>query len=273
LEAPISQEIQVDHLKTPLKRSIKQLLSNPVSTQVYPTIYRKQVKQKNLTEVMGAHMISGKKSLLAVVAILGFTIGAPAIANSEKNCREQAIEASKHLSPHLVLSFEGLFIPAKGILYRSLITPLSKQKPKNLFYQQFRYSQAERATTCVLAWEKILGKDGFTISVLGHSFGGGIGAPRLVKNLDRYGLKVKNLITMDPRDNSSKIFRCPSAEVGREKYAKLNNVESQISFFQCGRGLPGEHFSGVRNIEIKGHSHGNLPSSSLIYSITSQMIQ
>lgn len=185
-------------------------------------------------------------------------------ADIQKQCREQAEEFYREGKDHLVVTFEGLAMPSKSYVYNSLIEKLKNTANLEFAVRAHRHTQATKAMICIREWEQVH-HERLQLTIIGHSFGGGVAVQKLLNYLNTENIRVKNVITLDPRNPGSSIFSCRMQRPGREKFAKPVFVENYVNFYQCGGGLPGERVLGAENIEIDRATHTNLPNQELVY--------
>ncbi|MCO5144019.1 MAG: hypothetical protein M9962_13095 [Oligoflexia bacterium] len=217
------------------------------------------------------------KTILISIALLCLPISAFAFgskpADIQEQCKEQAENFYRDGKNHLVVTFEGLAMPSESFVYRGLIEKLQNTEIGSTFaVRAHRYKNAENAMTCIREWVNIH-HERLNLTLIGHSFGGGIAVQSLLKTLKQENIKVKHVITLDPRDNSSSIFSCRMQNPGNEKYTRPSHVGQYINFYQCGGGLPGERVSGAENIEIERATHGNLPSQELVFKRVKELFE
>lgn len=103
------------------------------------------------------------------------------------------------------------------------------------------------ALTCINEWHKVF-KDNLDLHIIGHSFGG-YASLYLMHKLNHFNIPISTITTADARAYSR----------GYKYFYASENVHSFHNFFQKGflRGYPIE---GAQNLQIKGPSHGTIPS-------------
>ena len=193
------------------------------------------------------------------------------VSVSAKTCFNEAKKAKKEKVFHFVVTFEGLFGYALGAPVKSkIIDRAIKDNIGNYFItHDYSWSSKARAYSCILDWFTVL-EDNLHLTLLGHSFGGSYGVMDLLVDLEKAGIHVANVITMDPRNSKNDVNYHQTGE--RNQYIRPSNVDYFLNYWQQGGALPGYGVNGAQNIQVKNIGHIELPGFEIIYQEFTKMI-
>lgn len=210
---------------------------------------------------------------------------------SAGECLREAREAKQSGVKNLVISFEGLGAKNLGFVRNGLLAKIGKEIRRTAVSKNYDYTEDDKAYACVKDFKKIY-KEDIRITIIGHSFGGGIGTFKLLARMN--GQAVQNVITLDPRsmDGDSKYWRLMSQNYNKNDFRKVsfnkNNKKKEPSeaVFECPKnvkignfynfyqkgGMPGYEVKGARNFELKNISHISVPADRKVQKATKNLI-
>ncbi len=186
--------------------------------------------------------------------IILFFILAFASRSYAGGCDSEAQLAKSKGIHRLVVSFEGLMSYNAGFVRRALIKDLSDSH-KNLFHSKnYAYTSTTKAAACILEWKNVHRSD-LHLTVVGHSFGGGIAVFKLLDLIPTVIVDVA--MTLDPRSwtADSRFYKSKSLF----QFESTDNVVRFINFYQRGS-MPGYAVKGAENIELKHTRHTKVPA-------------
>jgi pimeloyl-ACP methyl ester carboxylesterase len=176
-----------------------------------------------------------------------------------KVCLKEAQNAKSQGISHLVVSFEGLASYFSGFVRRSLIRDLQKNYGDEFVSKNYSYTSSKTAAECVSDWATVF-KTQSTITIIGHSFGGGIATFDLLQKIPN--VRIQNVITLDPRSWTS------DSNYNRNKnmyqFVIPKNVIYGMNFFQRG-GMPGYKVENANNYQLTNTAHTRVPAHSIVY--------
>lgn len=189
---------------------------------------------------------------LIAIVLFGLTLFTTSTA-AQADCRDEALAASRKGIHHLVVSFEGLASYSAGFVRKGLIAPLIAAHPGRFVSANFAYTSVTRAELCIREWSSVHGQS-LRLTIIGHSFGGGIATFRLFKLIP--DLYISEAVTLDPRSwtSDSNLRKTRSLE----QFARPVNVGQFLNFYQRG-GMPGYRVEGAENFELTGVRHTRVP--------------
>lgn len=177
---------------------------------------------------------------------------------SAASCRSDAITARERGVHHLVISFEGLASYFAGFVRKGLIAPLARAHGDEFFSMNYAYTSSAKAAACVREWKSVQGSH-LRVTVIGHSFGGGIAVPAFLSAAR--DIDFETVITLDPRSWSADANAARTKSL--DQFAAPANVRRFFNFYQRG-GMPGYRVLGAENYQIQGTTHTALPRNSTV---------
>ena len=184
-------------------------------------------------------------------------------------CRGQAERALARGNNHIVFTMEGLTqayaeILPLGIAKSGLVDKIRRSTNANFDVKGYSHLFGpSRIASCAQAWKQVHGSN-LRVTIVGHSLGGGPALLAAAEKLQRKGINIDTLVSLDGRHSSDAI----SCSVRRRTptYRQPDNVTRVISFRQCGGGLPGRDWVG-RNVDndTVGSSHVSVPYDPKVY--------
>jgi len=174
-------------------------------------------------------------------------------------CTKDAQNSQKSGVNHLVVSFEGLASHFAGFVRKSLILNLQKRHPNEFVSKNYSYRSSSKAAACIRDWHQVF-KGEFILSIVGHSFGGGIATFELLQKIG--DIPVDHAVTLDPRSwVSDRDYR---KNKDLFQFSNPGNVGYFVNFFQRG-GMPGYKVRGAENFELKNTSHTRVPAHGAVF--------
>lgn len=169
-----------------------------------------------------------------------------------KICTKDALAAKAQGVNHLVISFEGLMSYNAGFVRKTLIKNL--QSKFRFYSKNLSYTSTAKAVECLNDWENVF-KSNYQLSVIGHSFGGGIATFKFLELIKH--THVDNVMTLDPRSWSTDSQYSKTKSL--YQFKKPQNVDQFVNFYQRG-GMPGYRVQGAQNQELKNTKHTKVPA-------------
>ncbi len=196
------------------------------------------------------------KNLILITAL---TLGLTQTAHAASSCRSEALDARDKGVHHLVVSFEGLASYFAGFTRRGLIRPLQTKYGATFVSENFSWGSSQKAENCIRDWKVVHGPD-LKLSIIGHSFGGGIAVFELLREIK--DIDVANVITIDPRSwTTDRNYR----RLGTmDLFTQPANVEEFSNFYQTGA-MRGYRVIGATNVKVSGKGHTRMPTAPELY--------
>ena len=152
-----------------------------------------------------------------VIAFEGLASYSPSATRAAYDYHRRILEGSK----------EPVRLPYAfgGFVARGLMIPVIANAASSFDFLVFPYTATGIAHTCALEWLKVSGR---RIILVSHSFGG-MATVRVAGDLEKLGIPIHEVITIDPRT--------PFFGIGLER---TQNAKRWENFYQWGGGLPGK---------------------------------
>lgn len=214
-----------------------------------------------------------------------FSIAEAQAPSSE--CRRQLDQARRRNSPNLVVTFEGLFgqelfgSPVKNHLMdpwirsNGAVAVSHHGCTTSMFAELSRgcAPQVQSAMACLRIFQSEFGSR-LNVSVIGHSFGASYGVFNFIKQAEREGVFIENVLTLDARthhdDQATRGRNAPDPSMYR--YERPRNVGRFINVYQCS-GLRGYLVKNATNISLCGEaSHLRLPAHPRVRQVADQLL-
>jgi hypothetical protein len=192
------------------------------------------------------------KNYCTLLVLLTLIVSRPAVAAS--GCLQEARDAKKQSVSHLVVSFEGLASYFAGFVRRSLIRDLQEKYEGEFISKNYSYTSSVSAAQCAKDWYGVFG-DQAVITVIGHSFGGGIAVFEMLKRLPN--VPVNHVVTLDPRSWTTDSLYSKNKNLA--PFTLPTNVLEGWNFYQRGA-MPGYEVRGAKNFRLSGVSHVRVPA-------------
>lgn len=173
-------------------------------------------------------------------------------------CDQQIAHAKQSGSNHMLISFEGLGSKQMGFVRNNIVKRAHGDVNSGWVSKSYGWQDASAASECAQRFHL---ETGGKISVVGHSFGGGIATFKFADQLNQSGVPIENAVTLDPRNMGNDTNYAMTRNFNQ--YQKPPNVNNFTNFYQ-NSGLRGYGVEGANNINLQS-SHVGLAREEQVY--------